>query len=231
MAEPPEGDYDGAMKWALSWVTLVMGSTSGLGCDHGSPAHVKTQAQPLATPGSEPSVSSAPSSPAPAPPAPSALASAPAAASALAPPAPEPAATPAPAASEAPATLGLQPVTPDPPASSARPQSPNGNVTVRAPTVSGAHVSDAALVLARMRAGFRSCYTRSLDDDPKGHGELRVVLRVRPDGGVQSVDGAPSGSLSAPLVNCVKARVRVGQFHVMGGGNATVTVLIRFGLD
>ena len=97
--------------------------------------------------------------------------------------------------------------------------------------MSGAHVPDAPLVLARMRAAFRSCYNRSLDDDPKNQGELRLVLQVGPDGAVRSVDGSPSRSLSAPLVNCVKTRVRHGRFSVAAGRQATVTVSVRFELD
>ena len=97
--------------------------------------------------------------------------------------------------------------------------------------MSGAHVHDASLVVARMRAAFRSCYNRSLHDDPKNQGELRLVLRVRPDGGVHSVDAAPRGSLSAPLVTCVRARARHGRFNVSGGRDATVTVPLSFELD
>ena len=103
-----------------------------------------------------------------------------------------------------------------------------GTASISDVAVSGAVVSNAARVVAGMRAGFRGCYHRSLQRDPKSQGQIRLTIEVRPDGAVQSVTSAPTGTLSEGSVACVTARARVGQFSATDGGSASVTATVTF---
>jgi len=105
---------------------------------------------------------------------------------------------------------------------------PNGNVTVGKVSTSGAAVSDAALAVARMRAGFRHCYNRSLVHDPEAGGGLHLTLTINADGGVHDVDAAPSGRLPEAVVHCVRARARAAWFAMAAGGTARVSVPLTF---
>lgn len=105
-----------------------------------------------------------------------------------------------------------------------------GTVAIGSVVVSGASVADAGLGVARMRAGFKSCYHRSLYDDSAQQGELRLALQLGPDGAVRGVEAAASGRLSGPLISCVKARARHGRFELTDGDSATVTAPVTFAL-
>jgi len=104
----------------------------------------------------------------------------------------------------------------------------NGTAIVSNVSVSGAAVPTAPRVVAAMRAGFRGCYQRSLQQNPKSQGQIRLTIEVQPDGAVHSVTSAPSGILSEGAVACVTARARVGQFTATDGGNATVVATVSF---
>ena len=103
-----------------------------------------------------------------------------------------------------------------------------GTATISNVWVSGAAVSNAARVVAGMRAGFRQCYNRSLQQNPKSQGHIRLTIEVHPDGAVQSVTSMPMGILSEGSVACVTARARAAQFSVTDGGSATVFATVTF---
>src|SRR5262249_17989131 len=75
---------------------------------------------------------------------------------------------------------------------------------------------------AGMRAGFRACYQRGLDEKPNIAGSVSVALSVGAQGAVTTVRAAQLGSLSEAVVSCVAARARVAQFDAPDGGSAQV---------
>jgi hypothetical protein len=106
---------------------------------------------------------------------------------------------------------------------------PKGNANVGGAAVSGGAVSDAASVVARMRAGFRACYERGLAQNPDAQGNIRLTIRVGPGGEVTGVSSAPSGSLPPSVVSCVETRARAAQFSAPeGGASAVVVVPVTF---
>lgn len=106
------------------------------------------------------------------------------------------------------------------------------NAAVGGAAVSGGNVSNAARVVAGMRAGFRNCFQRGLALDPSAQGGLRVVIRVGPTGQVTNATASSvTGNLSAAVVACVVARARAAQFDAPDGGAATVTVPVTFTSD
>jgi hypothetical protein len=106
---------------------------------------------------------------------------------------------------------------------------PKGNATVGGAAVSGGTVSNAARVVAGMRAGFRNCFQRGLAENPEAQGALRVIIKVGSRGEVVSATPASqSGTLPASVVACVIARARAAQFDPPEGGAATIAVPVTF---
>ena len=75
-----------------------------------------------------------------------------------------------------------------------------------------------------MRAGFRACYNRGLQENPDAQGNIRLTIRVGPGGEVSGVSAAPSGNLPASVVSCVQARASAAQFAPPEGGSAVIVV-------
>lgn len=110
----------------------------------------------------------------------------------------------------------------------AKVQGPKGNASVGGAAVSGGTVSNAARVVAGMRAGFRACYQRGLNENPDSQGSIRLTIQVGPGGEVRNVTAVPSGTLPASVVSCVQARARAAQFDPPEGGSAAVQVPVTF---
>ncbi len=105
---------------------------------------------------------------------------------------------------------------------------PKGNASVGSASVAGGAVSNASRVVARMRAGFRACYNRGLNENPDISGRINLVLRIGPGGEVTSVSASKTGNLPASVVACVKARAQSGRFSPPEGGASAVSVPVNF---
>jgi hypothetical protein len=110
----------------------------------------------------------------------------------------------------------------------AKVEGPKGNASVGGAAVSGGTVSNAARVVAGMRAGFRNCYQRGLAENPDAAGSIRLTIRVGAGGEVAGVSPAPSGSLPASVISCVVARAQAAQFDPPEGGSAVIAVPVTF---
>lgn len=104
---------------------------------------------------------------------------------------------------------------------------PVGNASVSSSILAGS-VSGAAGVVAAMRAGFRRCYQRGLEQNPDISGRIDLTIQVGAGGNVSSVTGGPSGNIPGSVVECVKARARAAQFSPPDGGSAAINVPISF---
>ncbi len=105
---------------------------------------------------------------------------------------------------------------------------PTGNASVGGTSVAGGAVSNASRVVARMRAGFRACYNRGLNENPDISGRINLVLRIGPGGEVSSVSASKSGNLPSSVVACVKARAQSGRFSPPEGGASAISVPVTF---
>jgi hypothetical protein len=105
---------------------------------------------------------------------------------------------------------------------------PKGNASVGGAAVSGGTVSNAARVVAGMRAGFRNCYQRGLAENPDSAGSIRLTIRVGAGGEVAGVTPSSSGNLPASVVSCVVARAQAAQFDPPEGGSAVIAVPVTF---
>jgi len=95
-------------------------------------------------------------------------------------------------------------------------------------SVAGGNISNAAKVVAAMRAAFRQCYQKGLDQNPDAQGSIRMSIKVGPGGEVSNVSATPSGNLPPGVVECVTARARRAQFDPPEGGSAVVQVPVTF---
>jgi hypothetical protein len=86
-------------------------------------------------------------------------------------------------------------------------------------------VSNAARVVASLRAGLRDCYAHETSD---GVGSIRYTLSVGANGAVSNVSAAPSGDLSSTLIACATARLQAAKFEAPEGGAATIRFPVRF---
>jgi hypothetical protein len=116
-------------------------------------------------------------------------------------------------------------------AAASRVAAARGAAMVGAADVSGGRVSDAARVVAGMRAGFRACYNRGLVNTPDMHGALRLKLRVGPTGEVLDTKVEGARGLSQEVVACVKARAGAAMFSAPDGGKATISFPLTFALQ
>jgi len=105
---------------------------------------------------------------------------------------------------------------------------PKGNASVGGAAVSGGTVSNAARVVAGMRAGFRACYQRGLNENPDAQGNIRLTIRVGAGGEVTNVTATPSGNLPPSVVACVQSRAKAAQFDAPEGGSAAIVVPVTF---
>lgn len=95
-------------------------------------------------------------------------------------------------------------------------------------SVAGGNISNAAKVVAAMRAAFRACYQKGLDQNPDSQGSIKMAIKVGPGGEVAGVTATPSGNLPPGVIDCVTARARRAQFDPPEGGAATVQVPVTF---
>jgi outer membrane biosynthesis protein TonB len=106
---------------------------------------------------------------------------------------------------------------------------PKGSANIGDASVAGGTVSEAAQVVAKMRAGFRACYRRGQDENPDIEGKIALSIQVGPTGQVTSVTATKTGNLPQSVVDCVKSRASAANFSPpQGGGVAVVQVPVTF---
>lgn len=107
-------------------------------------------------------------------------------------------------------------------------EGPRGNASATVESQRGGKVGNAASVVQRMRAGFRNCYQKGLNENPDAQGSIRLTILVGPGGEVSNVTAVPSGTLPPSVVSCVQARARAAQFDPPEGGSAAIVVPVTF---
>jgi hypothetical protein len=106
-------------------------------------------------------------------------------------------------------------------------EGPKGSATVSSQVAAGS-VDNASRVVSGMRAGFRRCFQRALEQNPDIGGSIRLTLTIGPGGEVSGVSASQSGNLPSTVVSCVKSRARAAQFSPPDGGSAVVAVPVTF---
>jgi hypothetical protein len=91
--------------------------------------------------------------------------------------------------------------------------------------VSGGNVSNAARVVAGLRAPLRACYSAATSSGP---GSLRFTISIGKTGAVSSANAQRSGELSSDLVACALGVVKSAKFDPPEHGAATLLVPATF---
>jgi hypothetical protein len=89
------------------------------------------------------------------------------------------------------------------------------------------NVSNAALVVAAMRAEFQRCYVDSLAAQPDVQGRVHLALKVGADGAVARARAGGMG-LPTSLLDCVLRRAALGKFNPPDGGAAVIVIPVTF---
>lgn len=101
----------------------------------------------------------------------------------------------------------------------------NRNVSIGSASVFGGNVTNAARVVARLRAPLRACYSAAISSGP---GSLRFTLSISKTGAVSSANAQRSGELSSDLVACAVGVVKSAKFDPPEHGAATLQVPATF---
>jgi hypothetical protein len=103
------------------------------------------------------------------------------------------------------------------------PAKPTGNADIVSQSVSNP-ISNAATVVAGMRAGFRRCYNRALAQDPSLQGLVSLRLEVAADGSVTKASATSNKPLDVARA-CIEARGASSQFAPPDNGKAASVVI------
>lgn len=106
-------------------------------------------------------------------------------------------------------------------------EGPKGSASVSSQVAAGS-VDNASRIVSGMRAGFRRCFQRALEQNPDIGGSVRLTLTIGPGGEVSGVSASQSGNLPASVVSCVKGRAQAARFNAPAGGSAVVNVPVTF---
>jgi hypothetical protein len=112
---------------------------------------------------------------------------------------------------------------------SAPPTAPEGPlVTIAMPRVRGGLLTNIDPAIARMRAGIRACYVRSVEeqDDPPETSTLWLHVFVMENGSVRSAVADQVSGLGAAAVDCMVRRAQMATFPPPVGEPAEVILPI-----
>jgi hypothetical protein len=105
---------------------------------------------------------------------------------------------------------------------------PKGDASIGA-TSASVPVSNLERVVATLRPKFRNCYqTQGLNVDPSMSGAVTMVVKIAPNGEVNSADPTANSGLSDPVVKCIARVLRNAQFDAPGSSGSTVQIPVKF---
>ena len=90
--------------------------------------------------------------------------------------------------------------------------------------VEGGKVANAERVVASMKAGFRACYNRGLVSNPDARGEIRIAIKVGPEGEVTEASLEPTGTLTDEITDCVRRRAEMANFVAPEPSSSQATI-------
>jgi len=95
------------------------------------------------------------------------------------------------------------------------------------PLKSNLVVSDADAVIAKLRPRFRQCYQTGLNENASMSGKATMVVKIAPNGEVQSVSVGSNEGLSNGVTSCVASHLQKATF-TGNGGVTTLNVPVTF---
>jgi TonB family protein len=90
-------------------------------------------------------------------------------------------------------------------------------------------VSNAEAVIRRdIHPGAKRCYQKGLEADPTQSGKIVVLIKVAPNGEVDSASVASNSGLSAGVASCIASVARRAKFDPPGASGSTISVPFNF---
>ena len=88
--------------------------------------------------------------------------------------------------------------------------------------------SNAERVIAGLRPKFRLCYNQGLAQDPGRSGSVTMVVKIAPNGEVDSANAANNSGLSDSVVKCIQRALKNAQFDAPGSSGSVLQVPAKF---
>ncbi len=104
---------------------------------------------------------------------------------------------------------------------------PKGDASIGA-TSASVPVANAERVIAGLRPKFRLCYNQGLSQDPGMSGSVTMVVKIAPNGEVNSADAASNNGLSDSVVKCIARALKNAQFDAPGSSGSVLQVPAKF---
>ncbi len=104
---------------------------------------------------------------------------------------------------------------------------PKGDASIGA-TSASVPVANAERVIAGLRPKFRLCYNQGLSQDPGMSGSVTMVVKIAPNGEVNSADAASNSGLSDSVVKCIARALKNAQFDAPGSSGSVLQVPAKF---
>jgi hypothetical protein len=104
---------------------------------------------------------------------------------------------------------------------------PKGDASIGA-TSASVPVANAERVIAGLRPKFRLCYNQGLAQDPGMSGSVTMVVKIAPNGEVDSANAANNSGLSDSVVKCIQRALKNAQFDAPGSSGSVLQVPAKF---
>jgi hypothetical protein len=104
---------------------------------------------------------------------------------------------------------------------------PKGDASIGA-TSASVPVANAERVIAGLRAKFRLCYNQGLSQDPGMSGAVTMVVKIAPNGEVNSADASGNSGLSDGVIKCISRALKNAQFDPPGASGSVLQVPAKF---
>jgi len=105
---------------------------------------------------------------------------------------------------------------------------PVGDVQYGGPSMSVPVSNAEAVIRSQIHPGAKRCYQRGLESDPSQAGKLVVLIKVAPNGEVDSATVASNSGLSSQVASCITSVARRAKFDPPGASGSTISVPFNF---
>lgn len=105
---------------------------------------------------------------------------------------------------------------------------PVGDVQYTSPSMTVPVSNAEAVIRSQIHPGAKRCYQRGLETDPSQAGKLVMLIKVAPNGEVDSASSLSNSGLSAQVVSCITAVIRRAKFDPPGANGSSISVPFNF---
>jgi hypothetical protein len=85
-----------------------------------------------------------------------------------------------------------------------------------------------AVIRSQIHPGAIQCYLRGLESDPAQAGKLVILIKVAPNGDVDTASTWTNSGLSEDIARCIAAVARRAKFDAPGGSGTQISVPLKF---